>query len=424
MKWKRFGSIAIAMALMLSISSYATVESNTPVETVGGDSGGILMKITGNDVYFSTFDNAWAGTIVNQNIKVGVDTWNLETIKNNRFIEDFDQLFTNGYLYIFKTAQTVATDLTITKDIKINSAKEAAYGQITSAISHTFSGQITIQDGGSLSFIPGHSNQGYPSEVTTTFSKPIIVKSGGSLRMDSVNPMVDQEKLDVFKLADSATEPLVKIEMGGSAAIEGVVLEAAGAQNILEVNGTLELDPPSTHDLTIKSTENAAAIKVGSTGILKISQPYRKIIVSATGSNTPAIAVEAGGTIELPADSTNISVTASNNETQAIDLAGGAIVKKGDIVTVIVSQENEDAGDNYVDNYGNIILAKGARAGTDADTMNAAVILPNGTIIQGSPDEAPTLKTEMGTDGKTTTTVTIPKNGSVTKPGEQKHNKE
>ena len=113
----------------------------------------------------------------------------------------------------------------------------------------------------------------------------------------------------------------------------------------------------------------------------------------------------------IPRDSIATVTTSAENK-QAIDLAGGAIVKKGENVTVVVSNENEQNGDNYVDNYGNIILAKGAKAAEgENNTLNAAVILPDGTIIEGA-DDTEELKPTYDNAGKTT--VIVPAGGKVT----------
>ena len=209
-------------------------------------------------------------------------------------------------------------------------------------------------------------------EIETTGTA--IKSSTGTVTMDGAS----------IKMADTASDsaPLVIIE-----------------------SGTLTLEQHTYSPLELQTSTTSPAITVadGATLTLKGGE------IKATGTDTPAVQVAAGATVEIPTDSKTI-VTASSNNSQAIDLADGATVKKGDIVTVVVSDTN--GSDNYVDNNGNIILAKGAKTGeSENQTLNAAVILPDGTLIQGSEDTAPSVTTTNGN-----TTVTIPAGGSVQKP--------
>ncbi|MDY4171763.1 MAG: S-layer homology domain-containing protein [Evtepia sp.] len=191
----------------------------------------------------------------------------------------------------------------------------------------------------------------------------------------------------------TTTEPLINVQSGGKLA--GTVPDVG------EIGST------------ISSVGTAIYVNSGGETTIDFSE------VASSGNS--AITVASGGTLTLATEDVKITTTAAGKE-QAIDLEDGSTIKKGDTaITVGTDTSDDGTADNYVDNYGNIILAKGAKTSEDeSNILNAAVILPNGTIIQGSPDEAPTLKTETGTDGKTTTTVTIPENGSVTEPGKDK----
>lgn len=130
--------------------------------------------------------------------------------------------------------------------------------------------------------------------------------------------------------------------------------------------------------------------------------------------------IEDETTLKLTND---VTVTTSNNEPFA-ELKPGAMVEKteddGTVVTV------ETAADGEVDAYGNLILPVGStvttKASAEAESQptttleHATVVLPNGTVVQGSATEAPTVsKNESGE-----VVVTAPAGGSVKELGQPK----
>ena len=120
-------------------------------------------------------------------------------------------------------------------------------------------------------------------------------------------------------------------------------------------------------------------------------------------SENPAITVAEGATVELPEDS-KVQVTTSNKNGQAITLAEGAKVEVAD-TTVTVGTD----GDNYVGNNGVVFLDAGATAGKD-NKLNHAVVLPDGSIVEGTKDEQPT----VDEDKEGNITVNVPAGGQVT----------
>ena len=273
-----------------------------------------------------------------------------------------------------------------------------------------FTGKITIASG-ELTFTASKVDINKRNPVTVKFSQPVTVESGGRLE---VRPSrVDRPENDTYELtAESGS--LFNVEADASANIGQVNLVTTNTNTdpIINVSGELELGGRNAnYDKQMYSGPNTVvAVQEGGSLTVNVAEFH------TTGDN-PAVTVAEGAAIEFitstivegefaPTD----QITAE--KAVAVELAAGATVKRDESVNVVVSAEQGGAGDNYVDNDGNIILAAGAK--TDEDTLeNAAVILPDGTIIQGSKDEAPTIdKDENGN-----TTVTVPSGGSVQKPG-------
>ena len=240
--------------------------------------------------------------------------------------------------------------------------KVANGGELTFMAAGSFPGSIqatgtAIQNSGTLNLDSG--------SITTIGSSdtPVIVSDDGEVKLEKTQDNNDKtgNLIPVITIAAPSDAPAIQIN-GGSLTVAAGTITSEGSQPAIEV---------TDGEVTIKE-DNA----------------YAKDDVILTPT-----------------------VTSGGEETVA--LSAGVTVTNAAGVSATVSEDNAQAGDNYVDNDGNIILAAGAK--TDADTLeNAAVILPDGTIIQGSETEAPVIeKTE---DGKTT--VTVPSGGSVQKPGE------
>ena len=291
----------------------------------------------------------------------------------------------------------VQSGATLILDNNDGGAKDAG------TIAYTFSNPVTVS--GTLEFSGNTGGLGLDGgasgPVTFAEGSSLTVNNGGKVVIGNVE----------LKNSDNSTDPLITVENGGELTVEGY---AAGGFPEITTAGT--------------------AIMVKSGGELTVNAGK----IETTSTTASAIVVESGGTVAINTTETDgyievlpTTVITSASNDQAIDLAagssvkvGGKVSKKGGTTTsesanviVTVAESSAETADNYVDNYGNIILAKGAKTGEgEGQTLNAAVITPDGTIIQGSPTEAPTLETTTDENGKTTTTVTIPKNGSVTMP--------
>ena len=303
-----------------------------------------------------------------------------------------------------ETSFTIDGDLEIKNNICFNNA----FDKPTTIC---FNGKITISNGGTLRFTRVIDIYSSAQPISVQFSNPVIVKPGGRLEIwPSKGGNVTN---DTYELT-AASGSLFNIGSEASAYIGQVSVATANGNNepIISNSGDLELgDAIAGYDRPMYSGPNTVvAVQEGGSLTVNVAEFH------TTGDN-PAVTVAEGAAIEFitstivegefaPTD----QITAE--KAVAVELAAGATVKRDESVNVVVSAEQGGAGDNYVDNDGNIILAAGAKA-DNAPLENAAVILPDGTIIQGSKDEAPTI--DKADDG--TTTVTVPAGGSVQKPG-------
>lgn len=183
----------------------------------------------------------------------------------------------------------------------------------------------------------------------------------------------------------SSSAPAVVIASGASATVKGANFESNGTAPIIEVqNGaTLKLN---------NQTDSAFGLHIG--------ESY----ITANGEDTPAILVRAGGALKVAADTEN-NVTATNYE-QAIELESGAEITVGEAEPITVGGGEE--AENYFDNGGIAVLAAGAAM--DGQPMNAALVLTDGTVVEGSATESPALvKNDNGE-----IEVTVPAGGKVT----------
>ncbi len=271
----------------------------------------------------------------------------------------------------------------------------------------TFSGGVEVQSGAKLTLndeLGGNNG----CHLNYEFGSDVTVCNGGTLSLVGMT-MGGQPDIATATFGDTAS---LIIEEGGSATIGHYELTGGSSDEALIQNsGTLEFKIVASHQPAIEAEGTAVAL----TGTATLNLNCGDI----SSSSGPAITVAKGAKLMIPEDSNAEVTTKADNAVQAIDLNDGAIIQKDDVtITVGTNSEDDNTDDNYVDNNGNIILAKGAtKAGNDNEeneTLNAAVILADGTIIEGSENEAPTVETTTNEDGTTTTNVTVPAGGSVT----------
>ena len=305
-----------------------------------------------------------------------------------------------------------------------------------STINYIFESDVTVN--GTLEFSGNVQGSEIEGPVTFTGDAQLIVEDGGDVTIGRV------------AVTGEMADPLIEVQSGGMLTVSaplnnayGGSIEAAGTA-IQNDGGTLNLDSGS---ITTDGTDTPVIVSNGGEVNLvktqEMNRPRKEqipVITIAAPSGAPAIQINGGsltvaaGTITSEGSQPAIEVTegevtitteeayeesagvltptVTSGGEETVALSAGVTVTNAAGVSATVSEDNVQAGDNYVDNDGNIILAAGAKA-DNAPLENAAVILPDGTIIQGSKDEAPTI--DKADDG--TTTVTVPAGGSVQKPG-------
>ena len=187
----------------------------------------------------------------------------------------------------------------------------------------------------------------------------------------------------------SSTSPAVVVQSGAKATVKGASFESTGTDPIIEVEngGMLELDNQT-------DTDNFGSLN----GLSSIT---------AKGDNTPAILVRTGGALTVKGADNNVTAESG----QAIKFEPGAKVTVGDAeqpITVTVG--GNDNTESYLNNDGIAVLAAGATM--QGQSMNAAVVFSDGTVVEGNDKEAPTVTS--GEEGGTIK-VTVPEGGKVTK---------
>ena len=407
--------LAVVLTLSLSMPAFA-VENDTDTLVVATqkqpEKGNtyVSMESALGALYFDSLEDAWKAFVTEGKFQIG-EGENAEKIipgegefSDVASIDEF--LSQGGCAFTLRGNNTVSGDLTVPagKVVKIQATVSSPV-TTEETFSHSFTGTITVESGGSLSFTgPGKGN--YFAATTMTFSNPITVKSGGSLYLTSVGEGPVNHPTDTFTTS-SESGPLIQVEEGGTATIEGAKLVSSSSSPVIESSGTVTIQKGRVKKSTyIEASGSAIEVKDG--GTLTVSNnsddQYGAVSISSSGSN--AITVASGATLEIPSYDT-VTITTTADSSQAISLSNGATLEMAG--TKVTAAE----GDNYINNNGIALFAAGASSGSH--TMTGAVLHTDGTIIQGSDTEAPTVKTETTEEGTTTTTVTVPAGGSVKK---------
>ncbi len=344
-----------------------------------------------------------------QSGELGLTDGNDATIKRNT------RLILGGLPLQYPTSYTLTSPLTLEADMMIRSAdNNGGYATLT------FAAPITVANGSTL-LIDGSDNSG--SYTQPTFNPDIYVNAvesgsaikvedGGTLRIGAVS----------VQSQDGNNNPFVESDGGTVIVQEAATLSLATSEY---ENGLPTLD--STNNICDESANISVTvplIKAGGDSTVRImggnlsSTGEEPIVVfeeESTGTllleggsieNNAPLVIPEGVTLEIPVDSTATVKNIAEGATAAISLAPGAKVKMGD-TSITVGNESSNS---YVDNNGIARLAPGATLGDESTPMNAAVLLSDGTLIQGSEDSEPSV--EIGEDGAVT--ITVPNGGSVT----------
>ena len=225
---------------------------------------------------------------------------------------------------------------------------------------------------------------------TTSENVPLIEVADGSLIFSSGSPNRSVVNTDKNGMPKYETAPLYEsedfvIDLDNGNSSSPAVSVADGAEVIIEGG-------------SITGSGDTPLIEVADGATLTISGENTEI--NTTSTTQPAIEVASGGSIVYKDNQATVT-TGTGNE-QAVTLAANSTVRMGD-TEVTVSADT--TGDNYVDNNGIAVFSAGASSGSN-NNMNAAVLLSDGTLIEGSTTEAPT----VNDDGS----VTVPSGGAVT----------
>ena len=192
------------------------------------------------------------------------------------------------------------------------------------------------------------------------------------------------EDLSISLDNGESSAPAVAVAEGASATIKGGELTSSGAPVFELAEGA---------SLTLKGG----------------------IISNTSEDGAPAIEV-AGGAELIYADGADVEISAAavgeeGAAAKAVSLGAGAKVQVANTKVTVASAEETGETENYIDNHGVMVLSAGATKGADDTPMNAALVMSDGTIIEGNVNEAPTYTVDEDA-GKITTTV--PAGGKVT----------
>ena len=326
------------------------------------------------------------------------------------------RLILGGSPLQFPTSYTLASPLILQADLMIRSEdNNGGYATLT------FEAPITVTNGSTL-LIDGSDNSG--SYMQSTFNPDIYinavesgsaikVEEGGTLRIGAVSVQSQNNSAYPFVEADggtvivqeAATLTLLTSEYkNGIPTLESTNDMFAEAANISMSVPLIEAIGNSTvrimgGDLSSTGEQPIIVFDEDSTGTL--------LLEGGNIDNKAPIEIPSGVTLEIPAGST-AKVINTSSEGHAISLANGANVKMNN--TTVTA--NGDTG-NYIDNNGVAVLAAGAT--NESNTLRAAVMLTDGTIIEGSETQAPTVTSDNGT-----VTVSVPAGGAVTSPGSER----
>ena len=179
----------------------------------------------------------------------------------------------------------------------------------------------------------------------------------------------------------SSSAPAIEVSSGAEVVVKGGQLSAEGSAPVIAV-------------------EEGGAITISGDETINIE---------SKGEGTPAITVAEGATLAFESEGTP-EITAKNNQNVAIEIAGGATVQRAERTIHVADAVIDEEPQAVVDNAGNIIVKPGATVDESDAPMNAAVILGDGAIVEGSATEAPTIQNDE--NGKVI--VTVPVGGKVT----------
>ena len=381
----------------ISNLSMAIMISNAPKTTATDTEVTASQKITvdGRNLRIGTFDYKQAVTLKVPGIEVkngslsfqnsydakGTDS-SYQEYTNQRIIVELSEPITlgeNGKLYM--DGRDGNTDTLVNEDVLIAPAgKNAIVVQNENAEVHL--GYFSVER----------------SKSDTTETALIDVQSGALYLEEGVARRLDDQGMPDFAGGTLPTWPQndtlnVHLDNGNSSA---PAIEVRSGAEVVVKGGQLSAEG------------TAPIIAVESGGTITISGD-ETINIKSKGEGTPAITVAEGATLAFESEGAP-KIAAENNDNVVIEVAGGATIERAGRTIHVADAAEEEAPQAVVDNAGNIIVESGATLGDSGEPMNAAVILGDGAIVEGSETEAPAV--QENESGKVT--VSVPAGGKVT----------
>ena len=275
--------------------------------------------------------------------------------------------------YIFSDAVTIGGSLTFDGNQQ--------GGEIEGPVTFSDSASMTVENGGEVTI--------KRVAVTGTTTEPLItVASGGILNVSAHDQNDYAGSIQAAGTAIKNSGGTLNLDSGTistTSSDQPVILSEGGAVKLEKTQKGMNTATPSAIPvINLTAPTNAPAIRVKDGGSLTIETGN----VTSSSAEQPAIVVESGEVkISKDAD-TDLTPTITAGESeggQAVDLRAGVSVTNSAGVTATVSQENGAAGQNYVDNAGNIVLAAGAtvkdKDGTEQTLTSGGAVDTEGNLI-------------------------------------------
>ena len=423
---KKVGALLLSSALMLSlcVNPVMAVEGNgneglaerpepriVSLEYLDKEGQGHAYTVKGSERSYS-FEDAWAefikekdtepqeGRVGKKGFKYGVIFGIISSCEIDGTTPEDKDAFTVDREMMFRLRAVKGPSITNPDEV-VNQYK--------------FCEPFVVADGGILSIAFSGTPQTKPeegSEIKVTLEAPITVEEGGEFNISPIAQLRNVDTIVYCTLGEDAN-----IEIGENASFElgpcmDVTKEGDAPAFVVNAGGSLHLhddySPTSAFDFVdpkISGSGTLIEVKDGATLTLDCVE------IETTGE-APAVNVAEGAKLEIP-DASKVEVISANTgeKAAAISLGAGATVKMANTEVTVASAEETNETVNYIDNHGVMVLSAGATKGEDDAPMNAALVMGDGTIIEGSKSAAPTY-TVNEEEGKITTTV--PAGGKVT----------
>ena len=360
-------------------------------------------------IYFTSLQDAITASTEGFYVLSGADTYYIcdnDDLKNNlsqnEYLDDndFKEFEKSKPLSVIFASENqgntliVNENITIDKEVHFILAKNSSkIGQATPQ-TISFTGQITIENGGKL--IQEHGGQ--YSSATVTLSNPIVVKNGGSLLLRRTGT---NDSPETTWQASAGGNSVIKVEQGGTATLTDLCVSdnANSDTPAITTAGTLNIVPYTNQDAKISFIQVAQGGSLqmndtdnGTTSVDKISIAQDGKAVLNQGSITTLELVDGATATIDDAVVTKVSLRSGANVTLGENFAQTATtfsLPAGSSVTV--------NGATYTAmNQSGTVTATGLvelPGGGEANNGEKSITLPANTLVYG--DVIASGKTQM-----------------------------